>query len=165
MLHIARLGTKPVGAALAGVTLEERKMPMRFNWVDCRPNCRGWVSAVGIVIADSPSDFDEFARGRQLGGATIVLNFSGGSVNDSIALGRRLRNLGPLTTVGISVRSRRARRAREHGSRAYCESMCVFLLLSGRRAMCPRLRTSACTRSGWVTARKTPRLQATRRRT
>jgi hypothetical protein len=29
------------------------------------------------------------SRGRQLGGATIVLDSSGGSVNDSIARGRR----------------------------------------------------------------------------
>src|SRR5947207_3613083 len=95
----------PGGSAHAGVTLEERKLPMRFSWVPCQPNCRGWVSAVGIVTADSPRDFDEFARGRQLGGATIVLDSSGGSVNDSMALGRRWRNLGVLTTVGVSVQT------------------------------------------------------------
>src|SRR6266576_1581087 len=87
------------GRARAGVTLEERKMPMRFSWIACQPNCRGWVSAVGIVTADSPRDFDEFARGRQLGGTTIVLDSSGGSVNDSIALGRRWRSLGALTNL------------------------------------------------------------------
>src|ERR1700749_4270841 len=90
-------------SAHAGATLEERKLPMRFSWVACQPDCRGWVSAVGVVTADSPKDFDEFARGRQLGGATIVLDSSGGSVNDSIALGRRWRNLGARTTVGVSV--------------------------------------------------------------
>ncbi len=80
------------GSAHAGVTLEERKQPMKFSWIACEPNCRGWVSAVGIVTADSPKDFEEFARGRQLAGATIVLDSSGGSVNDSIALGRRWRS-------------------------------------------------------------------------
>jgi hypothetical protein len=122
------------GSAHAGVTLEERKLPMRFSWVACQPNCRGWVSAVGVVTADSPRDFDEFARGRQLGGATIVLDSSGGSVNDSIALGRRWRNLGALTTVGISIQQGdRARVSPE----AYCESMCVFLLLSGKTRYVP----------------------------
>src|SRR5262250_1795108 len=58
----------------AGVTLEERKLPMKFSWVDCQRNCRGWVSAIGIVTPETPGDFDEFARGRQLGGATIVLD-------------------------------------------------------------------------------------------
>src|SRR3981081_2582432 len=111
---------------------------MKFSWIACQPNCRGWVSAVGIVTSDSPRDFDEFARGRQLGGATIVLDSSGGSVNDSIALGRRWRNLGALTTVGTSVQTRTA-----HGDRArvapeaYCESMCVFLLLSGKTRYVP----------------------------
>src|SRR2546430_7578432 len=50
----------------AGVAFEARKLPMKFTWVDCQPNCRGWVSAAGIVTAGSPREFDEFARGRQL---------------------------------------------------------------------------------------------------
>ena len=89
-------------SARAGGTLEERKLPMKFGWVACEPNCTGWVSAVGIVTSDSPRDFDEFARGRDLAGATVVLDSSGGSVNDSIALGRRFRDLGLRTTVGTS---------------------------------------------------------------
>src|SRR5437868_11505424 len=126
------------GSAHAGVALEERKLPMKFSWVACQPNCRGWVSAVGIVTADSPRDFDEFARGRQLSGATIVLDSSGGSVNDSIALGRRWRNLGALTTVGTSVQTRTAQRDRAIvAPEAYCESMCVFLLLSGKTRYVP----------------------------
>src|ERR1700681_4461378 len=131
---VAMLG----GSAHAGVALEERKLPMKFSWVACQPNCRGWVSAVGIVTADSPGDFDEFALGRQLGGATIVLDFSGGSVNDSIALGRRWRNLGVLTTVGISVQTNTAQGAPASiAPEAYCESMCVFLLLSGKTRYVP----------------------------
>jgi hypothetical protein len=131
---VATLG----GSAHAGVSLEERKMPMRFSWVACQPNCRGWVSAVGIVTADSPRDFDEFARGRQLGGATIVLDSSGGSVNDSIALGRRWRSLGALTTVGSSVQTHTAQGDRAGvAPEAYCESMCVFLLLAGRTRYVP----------------------------
>jgi hypothetical protein len=126
------------GRAHAGVTLEERKMPMRFSWVACQPNCRGWVSAVGIVTADTPQDFEEFARGRQLGGATIVLDSSGGSVNDSITLGRRWRNLGALTTVGISAQTRNPQGDRASvAPEAYCESMCVFLLLSGKTRYVP----------------------------
>jgi len=123
-------------SAKAGGTLEERKLPMRFNWVECRPDCRGWVSAVGIVTADSPRDFDEFARGRDLSGATIVLDSSGGSVNDSITLGRRFRGLGMLTTVGVSLRGDEAARA-SVTPEAYCESMCVFLLLAGKTRYVP----------------------------
>jgi hypothetical protein len=126
------------GSVHAGVALEERKLPMKFTWVDCQPNCRGWVSAAGIVTDDTPRDFDEFARGRQLGGATIVLDSSGGSVNASIALGRRFRELGALTTVGISVQTRTAQGAPANMAPvAYCESMCVFLLLSGKTRYVP----------------------------
>jgi hypothetical protein len=131
---MATLGT----SARAGDSLEERKLPMRFSWVACQPDCRGWVSAVGIVTADSPKNFDEFASGRQLGGATIVLDSSGGSVNDSIALGRRWRDLGVLTTVGISVETHAAQGGRASvAPEAYCESMCVFLLLSGKTRYVP----------------------------
>src|SRR5882762_1424979 len=100
--------TTPGSSAYAGITLEERKLPMHFNWVACLPDCKGWVSAVGIVTSDSPKEFEEFARDRQLAGATIVLDSSGGSVNDSIALGRRFRSLGALTTVGTTVRTQTA---------------------------------------------------------
>ena len=137
---IALLGLFSIvsGSAHAGTTLEERKLPMKFSWVACRPNCVGWVSAVGIVTADSPRDFDEFARGRELGGATTVLDSSGGSVNDSIALGRRWRQLGVLTTVGISVQTNAAQGASAGVlPGGYCESMCVFLLLSGETRYAP----------------------------
>jgi hypothetical protein len=118
--------------------LEERKLPMQFGWVACQPHCGGWISAVGIVTADSPKDFDDFAQQRDLRGATLVLDSSGGSVNDSITLGRRFRSLGLMTTVGTSVLT--------HGPQgdrgviepaAYCESMCVFLLLSGKTRYVP----------------------------
>ncbi len=128
----------PGGPAHAGPTLEPRKMPMRFSWVACEPDCGKWISAVGIVTTDSPKDFDDFARGRKLGGATIVLDSSGGSVNDSIALGRRWRDLGLRTTVGISVKTHTAMGDRPSiDPGAYCESMCVYLLLSGKTRYVP----------------------------
>lgn len=133
---VATLGN----SAQASSTLEERKLPMKFSWVACQPNCRGWVSAVGVITADSPKDFDEFARGRQLKGATIVLDSSGGSVNDAITLGRRFRSLGALTTVGTSIVSQTAQGERTSiMPEAYCESMCVFLLLSGQARYVPQV--------------------------
>ena len=125
-------------SAYAGVALEERRLPMKFSWVACQPNCRGWISAVGIVTAETPSDFDAFAHDHQLKGETVVLDSSGGSVNDAIALGRRFRALEVVTTVGASVLTPSARGERAHVSpEAYCESMCVFLLLSGKSRYVP----------------------------
>jgi hypothetical protein len=125
-------------SAHAGGTLEERKQPMHFKWNACQPDCRGWVSAVGIVTSDSPREFEEFARDRQLAGATIVLDSSGGSVNDSISLGRKFRSLGVLTTVGATVRTQGPQGERASVTpEAHCESMCVFLLLSGKTRYVP----------------------------
>lgn len=120
-----------VGApACAAAMHEDRKVPMHFTWVACEPNCQGWIGAVGIVTGDTPADFDEFARGRDLGGATIVLDSNGGSVNDAITLGRRWRQIGLHTTVGATIASIGGRSTVT--PRAWCESMCVFLLLSGK---------------------------------
>ena len=138
--YVALLGLVAMlgGSAFAGVALEERKLPMKFSWISCQPNCGGWVSAVGVVTANTPGDFDEFARGRQLRGTTIVLDSSGGSVNDAIALGRRWRNLGALTTVGTGVQTNTTQSAPANRAPvAYCESMCVFLLLSGNTRYVP----------------------------
>ncbi len=126
------------GLAHADGTLEERKLPMQFSWVACQPHCGGWISAVGIVTADSPQEFEDFAKGRDLHGATIVLDSSGGSVNDAITLGRRFRGLGLMTTVGTSVLTHTAQGERDViDPDAYCESMCVFLLLSGKTRYVP----------------------------
>jgi len=131
---VAALG----GPVHAAHDMEERKLPMRFAWVGCQPNCRGWINAVGIVTADTPKDFDDFARGRDLAGATVVLDSSGGSVNDAIALGRRWRKIGLLTTVGISLPMHATSGERASvAPHAYCESMCVFLLLSGKTRYVP----------------------------
>jgi hypothetical protein len=122
--------------AQAGATLEERKQPMRFSWIACDPNC-GWVSAVGIVTGDTPKDFEDFAKGRDLNGATLVLDSSGGSVNDAITLGRRFRGLNLRTSVGISTRGRGQGDPASIAPQAYCESMCVFLLLGGTTRYVP----------------------------
>ncbi|WP_322517609.1 hypothetical protein SR870_08870 [Rhodopseudomonas palustris] len=145
LARVAALGFVLLGAAAgptqlaqAGGSLEARKLPMRFEWVACEPNCTGWISAVGIVTADTPKDFDNFARSRPLDGAALVLDSSGGSVNDAIALGRRWRKMGLMTTVGSSVRTQTPSGTRAGiVPEAYCESMCVFLLLAGKTRYVP----------------------------
>ena len=154
------------GSARAGTTLEERKLPMRFSWVACQPNCRGWVSAVGIVTADTPRDFDEFAEGRDLDGATIVLDSSGGSVNDAIALGRRWRNLGAADHRRHQHREPyRARRPRQRRARGLLRVDVRVPAAVGQDALrAGRPRMSGCIRSGWATAPTTPGPRATPRR-
>lgn len=118
--------------------VEGRKQPMRFSWIACEPRCGSWISAVGLVTGETPKIFDDFAAGRDLAGATVVLDSGGGSVNDAIALGRRWRELGVRTTVGTSVVVKTSAGDRAAVlPEADCESMCVFVLLSGTTRYVP----------------------------
>ena len=116
---------------------------MTFNWYEprpgaCEPDCRGWIAAVGVITNDTPKIFDEFAQDRAVTGTTVVLDSSGGSVVEAIALGRRLRDLNVKTTVGTVVEQSTARGSeRAILPDAYCESMCAFVLLSGKTRYVP----------------------------
>ena len=57
-----------------------------------RAELPGLDRPVGIITGDTPKNFEEFARGRDLDGATIVLDSNGGSVNDAITQARPDRN-------------------------------------------------------------------------
>ena len=110
-------------------------LPMRFALHQegpaeaCGSNCRLLISASGMITADTPRDFDNFVRSRDVRGATIVLDSKGGSVLGAIALGRAIRSLNLATTVG-RVREQTARDGRLRRSwvwpRAECQSIKVF---------------------------------------
>ena len=136
---LALPGPATLGGTIgASSTLEERKLPMNFKWHDaqasCERDCAGWVGAVGVITSDTPAKFEEFAKDRNLKGSMVVLDSSGGSVLDAIALGRRWRGLGLRTTVGVVTESDDKR---DIAPDAYCESMCAFLLLSGNTRTVP----------------------------
>jgi len=110
----------------------------------CGSNCRVLISASGMITADTPRDFDNFVRGREVRGATIVLDSKGGSVLGAIALGREIRALNLATTVG-RVREQAARDGKFKRAwvmpRAECQSMCPFVLLGGvKRTIPPEAR-------------------------
>lgn len=106
----------------------------------CGQKCRTFVSATGAITADTPREFETFAKTNKLNGALIALDSDGGSVLGAMALGRAIRKLGMVTTVGKTVDlpasdggMKRARLA----PRAYCESMCAFVLLAGVQRQVP----------------------------
>lgn len=121
-------------SAHAASAAQARREPMTFSWHParadtCATDCRDWIAAVGIITGDTPDVFAQFAKGRDLKGTRVVLDSSGGSVLDTITLGRNWRRLGVHTSVGM-VRDQDGK-GRVIAPEAYCESMCVFLLLSG----------------------------------
>jgi hypothetical protein len=106
----------------------------------CGTSCRTLISASGMITAETPREFDNFVRGRDVRGATIVLDSKGGSVLGAIALGRAIRSLNLATTVG-RVRDQVSRDGKTKRSwvwpRAECQSMCPFVLLGGIKRTIP----------------------------
>ena len=100
----------------------------------CGTSCRVLISASGMITADTPREFEAFARERDVRGATIVLDSKGGSVLGAIALGRAIRSLGMTTTIG---RIKDAGKRLTVLPRADCQSMCPFVLLGGVKRIVP----------------------------
>ena len=136
----AALSALPAIGPTAAPASDARALPMQFEyWQEgpseaCGTACRNWVSATGAITGDTPRDFEAFAKQHNLKGAMIALDSDGGSVLGALALGRAIRALGMSTTVGKTVDLGAADRGRKRGRlvpRAYCESMCAFVLLAG----------------------------------
>src|SRR5689334_6520656 len=125
---------------------DARSLPMQFElWTEgpaptCGEKCRSWVSASGAITAETPRDFEAFAKNRKLDGLTIALDSDGGSVLGALGLGRAIRKLGMITTVGRTVdlsANDGGRKRAKLQPRAFCESMCAFLLLAGVERQVP----------------------------
>ena len=119
---------------------DARSQSMQFEqWTEgpaqaCGSNCRSWVSASGAITSETPHDFEAFAKKHKLDGATMALDSDGGSVLGALALGRAIRRLGMTTTVGKTIDLSSADDGKKRAKlqpRAYCESMCAFVLLAG----------------------------------
>ena len=138
-------------AAIAGLTQatsagDVRTLPMQFELLQegpagaCADKCRTFIAAVGAIGRDTPSEFAAFTRDRDVTGATLVLDSSGGSVLGTLSLGRIIRRLGVNTTVGkltkLPTTGSDSPRA-TLSPRADCESMCAFLLLAGKQRSVP----------------------------
>ena len=140
------------GAVVASAQLspaapgDARTLPMQFELhregpvSACAVHCRIWVSAVGMITRDTPADFIAFAKDLDLHGATLALDSSGGSVLGTLTLGRAIRSLDMITTVGKTTRlpvEGSDEALATLSPQADCESMCVFLLLAGKQRIVP----------------------------
>ena len=133
----------------ATADVADRALPMHFELhfqgpaEACGDACKLWISASGAITADTPHDFEMFARGRDLNRATVVLDSDGGSVHGAIALGRDIRRLGLDTTVGriVDLPGEKDKPRGRYVPQADCESMCGFVLLGGvHRTVPPQAR-------------------------
>src|SRR5213083_1037044 len=125
---------------------DDGSAPMRFEWRRegpagaCGSDCRVWISATGYITADTPREFEAFAKDPNTRGAVLALDSDGGSVLGTLALGRAIRSLGMITTIGKTTAlppSRAGERRARLSPDGNCESMCAFLLLAGERRYVP----------------------------
>ena len=135
-----------LASPIAALAQAPQPNPMRFEWVregpaeTCRDRCREWVSAAGQITATTASDFAVFAQSRDLKGATIVLDSSGGHALVSLELGREFRRLGVTTTVGHTVKLPPNPGGDQRATlspRGRCASACTEVLLGGMRRNVP----------------------------
>ena len=138
--------TAPILLLPAPLRASDRTLPMQFALrlegpaTACGTHCRLFVAASGAITADTPRDFQNFAQGRDLAGATVVLDSDGGSVHGAIKLGRQIRALGLNTTVGrltdLAPDGARPRSARQLSPAAPianpCAPSCCWAALSAR---------------------------------
>ena len=136
----AALCTLPAIGPTPAKAPDDRALPMQFELRTegpaelCQDTCRTWVSATGAITIDTPREFDAFSKKTDLRGKTLALDSDGGSVHGAIAFGRLVRKLAMITTVGKSVDLPAAGGGEKRSKllqRAYCESMCAFVLLAG----------------------------------
>src|SRR5437588_3968215 len=143
-LALASSWTVAWGDESSGKRAIEAARSMRFEWHaghspgSCA-DCANWIYAVGPITDQTSKDFELVTAGRDVRGATVVLNSVGGSVSGAIALGRLMRALDMNTTVGRAVRSNAGAAASrmEWAPDASCSSMCAFLLLAGKERHVP----------------------------
>ncbi len=139
-------GVVQVGAGAPVPADDSSSAPMRFEWrregpADaCGSKCRVWISAAGYITADTPREFEAFAKDPNARGAVLVLDSDGGSVLGTLALGRMIRTLDMITTIGKSTTlpaSGKDERRAMLAPNGNCESMCAFLLLAGSSRYVP----------------------------
>jgi hypothetical protein len=124
----------------AAAAADRRAQAMQFELLRegpaeaCASSCDAWVSAIGVITADTPDDFGHFAKQHDVRGAVIALDSAGGSVHGGLLLGRAIRRLEMITTVGktidLPLQSDGVKRA-ILSPWAACESMCAFVILAG----------------------------------
>jgi hypothetical protein len=148
-MELRRLGAVALGCVFVSVAAPiaegdaSRSSPMQFSLrqdaANCGTKCKNFVSATGMIRAETAREFEVFASKHNVRGATIVLNSEGGSVHGAIALGRAIRKLDMTTTVGriVDVKGTSDPKIASVIPRADCESMCAFVLLAGAKRVVP----------------------------
>ena len=126
---------------------DDGSAPMRFEWrregpaEACGSDCRVWISATGYITADTPREFEAFAKDPNVreGRFWCSTRMEGRSSAPSRLAGS-IRSLDMVTTIGRTTPmpgSANDDRRATISPNGNCESMCAFLLLAGSRRYVP----------------------------
>ena len=125
---------------------DDGSAPMRFEWrregpaEACGVDCRVWISAAGYITADTAREFEAFAKDPNVRGAVLALDSDGGSVLGTLVLGRMIRSLDMVTTIGKTTALPGSAKDDQRATlspNGTCKSMCAFLLLAGSQRYVP----------------------------
>ncbi|MCZ8315191.1 hypothetical protein [Phreatobacter sp.] len=101
----------------------------------CGPGCDRWIAAEGVIVADTPIAFFEFAKRLDGARPPLLIQSEGGVVEAAMALGRQVRRAGLTTMV---ARTDRAGALPAPALDGQCHGACLYLLMGGtERAMAP----------------------------
>jgi hypothetical protein len=153
----------------AAVAADRRNQAMQFELLRegpaeaCRSSCGVWVSAIGVITADTLYAFELFAKQHDIRGAVIALDSGGGSVQGALLLGRAIRRLAMITTIGRTMdlppQSDGVKRA-ILSPRTACASICAFVLLAGIERHVP-LEAQVLVHAIWPGDRRNDPIEAT----
>ncbi|MEM7075680.1 MAG: hypothetical protein AAF484_11380 [Pseudomonadota bacterium] len=105
--------------------------PMRFfnasNGGNCQETCQ-WIAAEGRITDDTPAAFEALIA-EGLPHKLIYINSSGGKLAPALALGRRFRELGLSTAVGVTAPF--AGGFSSETRPGVCLSACAYMFLGG----------------------------------
>ena len=106
-----------------------KDMSFSLQQKDLRPNFDfyQWIFADGEIVPGTTQKFQSFVRANPslIGGATVILNSPGGSVEEGIRLGDAIRDLRFRTDVGAAATDPMSRIPGQ------CLSACIFPYLGG----------------------------------
>jgi len=139
------------GAELDPELLLLQKPPMRVAIVrddepGCEPDCTEWISAEGVIMPETPLQFEKTLNELGARKLPVFINSPGGVVGAGLAIGRMIRahqlDVAVSKTVfkscsGTVKSCAKASSAIVYGapqsSGAFCASACTFILAGGRR--------------------------------
>jgi len=101
----------------------------------CGPGCSRWIAAEGVIVADTPIAFFEFAKRLEGARPPLLIQSEGGVVEAAMALGRQVRRAGLATMVARTDRSGALPQPALDGT---CHGACLYLLIGGtERSLAP----------------------------